>query len=284
MQDTSESELSAQDEAVLKRLKAIMKLEYANVLADMIARCFFADRTVCKNVLRIVTGNNKLTLVFSKTQYDVAINGLNKHVTFDLFAIDSDGNRYDLEFQRDPRGATIARVREYRTMMHNLEWSQGRDPTTTKDYVIFFCERDPRHQGQLVYVDDFDHQYIDPAKTFDHDIFVNCAYCDDSDNSLLAMLVHDLNCSDAADMKLPFMAARMRWLKETPQGQREMDEELHKFIEEVQAEERAKSLAEKIDSAKQMLLDGLSLKKVASYARLPLSEVESLRVHLQTNS
>lgn len=80
------------------------------------------------------------------------------------------------------------------------------------------------------------------------------------------------------------MTARIRWLKGTPQGQREIDEELRRFIEEVQAEERAKSLAEKIDSAKQMLLDGLSLKKVASYARLPLSEVESLRVHLQTNS
>lgn len=72
-----------------------------------------------------------------------------------------------------------------------------------------------------------------------------------------------------------------------------MDRELRKMLKEArekgrakgQAEERAKALADKIDAAKQLLLDGsISLEKIALFAGLPMSTVESLRTELQNNS
>lgn len=72
-----------------------------------------------------------------------------------------------------------------------------------------------------------------------------------------------------------------------------MDRELRKMLKEKRekgeqkgrAEERAKALADKIDAAKQLLLDGsISLEKIALFAGLPMSTVESLRTELQNNS
>ena len=90
-------------------------------------------------------------------------------------------------------------------------------------------------------------------------------------NADIRKLMHDFNCTDAADMNFKLLADRTRYLKENPKGVSEMC----KVIEDMRKEER---IEERIEIAKNMLLDGmLSLEKIAEYARLSLDEVRKLQ-------
>lgn len=103
-----------------------------------------------------------------------------------------------------------------------------------------------------------------PFADGEHILYVNGEYRGDSD---IGKLMHDFNCTDAADMNFKLLADRTRYLKENPKGVSEMC----KVIEDMRREER-------MEIAKNMLLDGvLPLEKIAEYARLSLEEVRKLQ-------
>ena len=86
-------------------------------------------------------------------------------------------------------------------------------------------------------------------------------------DSAIGKLMHDFNCTQAADMNFELMAERTRYLKENPKGVQEMC----KMMEDM----RKESLKE---VAKRMLADGmLTLEKIAEYVGLPLDEVKKLK-------
>ena len=71
--------------------------------------------------------------------------------------------------------------------------------------------------------------------------------------------------------------ARVREMNRIYAGQTvKYKEGLEKGREEGKAEERAKAKAEKIESAKKMLQDGLSVEVVSKYSGLSFEEVEKL--------
>jgi len=93
---------------------------------------------------------------------------------------------------------------------------------------------------------------------------VNGEYRGDSD---IGKLMHDFNCTDAADMNFKLLADRTRYLKENPKGVSEMC----KVMEDM----RKESL---IEVAKKLLSDGtLTLEKIAECVGLSLDEVKRLQ-------
>ena len=98
----------------------------------------------------------------------------------------------------------------------------------------------------------------------EHILYVNGEYRGESN---IGKLMHDFNCTQAADMNFELMAERTRYLKENPKGVQEMC----KMMEDM----RKESLKE---VAKRMLADGmLTLEKIADYVGLPLDEVKNLK-------
>ena len=93
---------------------------------------------------------------------------------------------------------------------------------------------------------------------------MNGEYRGDSD---IGKLMHDFNCTDAADMNFKLLADRTRYLKENPKGVSEMC----KVMEDM----RKESL---IEVAKKLLSDGtLTLEKIAECVGLSLDEVKRLQ-------
>ena len=98
-----------------------------------------------------------------------------------------------------------------------------------------------------------------PFADGEHILYVNGEYRDDSD---IGKLMHDFNCTDAADMNFKLLADRTRYLKENPKGVNEMC----KVIEDMRREER-------IEVALRMLEAGkYALDEIANISDLPLQD------------
>lgn len=65
----------------------------------------------------------------------------------------------------------------------------------------------------------YDDSYKDFLKEKLHIVYVNGEYRGDS---AIGKLMHDFNCTNADDMNYDLMAERTRYLKENPEGVREM--------------------------------------------------------------
>ena len=111
-----------------------------------------------------------------------------------------------------------------------------------------------------------------PFADGEHILYVNGEYRGDSD---IGRLMHDFNCTDAADMNFKLLADRTRYLKEHPKGVSEMC----KVIEDMVREEREDARMESMKTAAlRMLADGtLALEKIAEYVGLPLDDVKKLQ-------
>ncbi|MCI8783566.1 MAG: hypothetical protein HFG84_09130, partial [Dorea sp.] len=98
----------------------------------------------------------------------------------------------------------------------------------------------------------------------EHILYVNGEYRGESD---IGKLMHDFNCTQAADMNFELMANRTRYLKENPKGVSEMC----KIMEDM----RSESLKE---VALRMLSAGkYALEEIANISGLSLDEVKKLK-------
>ena len=87
--------------------------------------------------------------------------------------------------------------------------------------------------------------------------------------------MHDFHCKQASQMYSPVLAARVRELKETPEGGDSMCEEMEKIYSEGQAEGRAEGRAEgQRNMALSLAKMGISSKKIAKAAGVSVETVE----------
>ena len=105
-----------------------------------------------------------------------------------------------------------------------------------------------------------------------HILYVNGAFRDI--NHPVGRLMHDFNCTNAADMFSELLAAEVRYLKEDERGRTSMC----KLLEEMRDEAAEKATyAKAIETARSMLADGfLSYEKIAQYSGLSLDEIKEL--------
>ncbi len=138
-------------------------------------------------------------------------------------------------------------------------------------YVIFITENDVRGKGFPIYpIERMDMVSGEPFDDGEHIIFINGAYQKDSDNSDLAMLIHDFNCNNADDMHFDLMAERTRYYKENPKGVSDMCKILEEMCEEV-------SVREKIQIAINLLsLGRISKEDIAKSTGLSLDKINEL--------
>lgn len=82
-------------------------------------------------------------------------------------------------------------------------------------------------------------------------LYVNGEYCGDSE---IGKLMHDFNCTDADDMNFALMAERTRYLKENPEGVKEMckamEDMRNNACEEGKVEERLTSIRNLMETMK----------------------------------
>ena len=250
-----------------KRQEDLQRLRDLRPIDDDFMRCLFKDNIpLAEFVLRIITDKQDLIITDCETQKDMKRLAGAHSICLDAYGTDADGKRYDLEIQRQEKGADPHRARYHSSVMDVENLRSGQEFRELPDtYTIFITEKDFYGKGMPIYpIERINLATDKPFEDGEHILYVNGKYRGDSD---IGKLMHDFNCSSADDMNFELMAERTRYLKENPKGV----EEMCKVMEDM----RNESLKE---VAKRMLSDGmLTLEKISEYVGLPLEEVNKLK-------
>ena len=135
----------------------------------------------------------------------------------DIYAKDTAGKRYNIEVQREDKGAGAKRARynssilDVNSLLAGEEW--GCLPET---YVIFITENDVLGGNEAIYhvervIKETGNDFFDGA----HILYVNGAYRDDSP---IGKLMHDFSCKNPDDMYFKILADKTRYYKEDAKG------------------------------------------------------------------
>ncbi len=257
----------AMNEVEQKRQQDLERLRRLRPIDDDFMRCMFKDNVpLAQLVLRIITDKPDLVITECQTQKDMKRLAGARSICLDAYGTDAAGKKYDLEIQREDKGADPHRARYHSSVMDVENLDAGQDFDQLPDtYTIFITEKDFYGIGKPIYR--IERMNLDTGKSFkdgEHILYVNGEYRGSSD---IGKLMHDFNCTDADDMNFELMAERTRYLKENPEGVGQMC----KVIEDM----RKESLAE---VAIRMLKAGkYALEEIAAISGLSLDEVKKLQ-------
>lgn len=201
-----------------------------------------------------------------QTQKDMKRLAGARSICLDAYGTDSTGKKYDLEIQRQDKGADPHRARYHSSVMDVENLDAGQEFSELPEtYTIFIIEKDFYGKGIPVYpIERINTATGKPFNDGEHILYVNGEYRSDSD---FGKLMHDFNCTNADDMNFKLIADRTRYLKENPKGVNEMC----KVIEDMR-NESLREVALRMLDAKKYELD-----EIATISGLSLDEVKKLQ-------
>lgn len=227
----------------------LQRLRRFRPIDDTFMRGLFKENLpLAQFVLRIITGKPDLVLTTCETQADMKRVTGARSICLDAYATDSTGKKYDIEVQRADNGADPHRARYHSSVMDVENLDEKQDYKELPDtYVIFITEKDYYKAGEPVYwIQNMNRTLNRPFDDGTHILYVNGEYRGDSD---IGRLMHDFNCTDAADMNFPILAEKTRYLKENPRGVSEMCKAMEDLRDESIKEgeaRKAQSMAQKL--------------------------------------
>ena len=261
----------------------LQRLRELRPIDDDFMRCMFKDNIpLAELVLRIITDKQDLTITGCETQKDMKRLAGARSICLDAYGTDSVGKRYDLEIQRQEKGADPHRARYHSSVLDVENLHSGQEFRELPDtYTIFIIEKDFYEEGEPVYP--IERINLATGKSFEdgeHILYVNGEYRGESN---LGKLMHDFNCTQASDMNFELMADRTRYLKENPKGVSEMcrimEDMRNESLKEGMKEGMKKGIKEGMkETALRMLAAGkYALEEIANISGLSLEEINQLK-------
>ena len=257
----------------LQRLRGLWPID------DDFMRCLFKDNIpLAELVLRIITEKPDLIITDCETQKDMKRLVGARSVCLDAYGTDSTGKKYDLEVQRQDRGADPHRARYHASVMDIENLHSGQEFKELPDtYIIFILEKDFYGQGKAVYpIERINLATGNAFEDGEHILYVNGEYRGDSD---IGKLMHDFNCMRADDMNFELMAERTRYLKENPKGVQEMCKIMEDMRNESLKEGIKKGIKEGMKETALRMLDAgkYALEEIVNISGLSLEEINQLK-------
>lgn len=253
----------------------LQRLRDLRPIDDDFMRCLFKDNIpLAEFVLRIITDKPDLVITGCETQKDMKRLAGARSICLDAYGTDSAGKRYDLEVQRQDKGADPHRARYHSSVMDIENLHSGQEFKELPDtYTIFIIEKDFYGKGKPIYP--IERINLVTGKSFEdgeYILYVNGEYRGESD---LGKLMHDFNCTKADDMNFKLMADRTRYLKENPKGVSEMCQ----IMEDMRNESLKQGMKQGMkEAALRMLAAGkYALEEIANISGLSLDEVKKLK-------
>ncbi len=213
---------------------------------DLMRELFRDNLELAQFVLRIILDKPDLVLISQETQYDMKRLLGARSLCLDVFAVDSDGKKYDIEVQRADKGASPKRARYHSSAM-DIEFLNAGDDFTSLPitYTIFITENDLFNANEPVYrIERINTTINRPFNDDEHILYVNGAYVGDSD---IGKLMHDFRCSSADDMNFNMLADRTRYYKEHEEGVSSMCKIVEDRVDKVRAESFARGIEQGIE-------------------------------------
>lgn len=251
-----------------KNEEYLHRIQNLRLIDDNFMTKVFEDKECSEFLLQVILDRDDLTIREVHSQY-----GLNniqgRSARLDILAVDEQNKAYNIEIQRNDRGAEVRRARYNSGLMDaNITEPGDRYDQLYETYVIFITENDILKAGLPIYhiertIQETGMPFGDGA----HIIYVNSQIKDDTK---LGRLMQDFTCTNPDDMNYLVLAQRVRYFKEDTKGVATMC----RAFEEVREEgERRKA----IEAAKRLLLGGkLSYEEIADAMGLSVEEVKAL--------
>ena len=241
-----------------KHEEYLHRIQNLRLIDDNFMTKVFEDKECSEFLLQVILDRDDLTIREVHSQY-----GLNN------LAVDEQNKAYNIEIQRNDRGAEVRRARYNSGLMDaNITEPGDRYDQLYETYVIFITENDILKAGLPIYhiertIQETGMPFGDGA----HIIYVNSQIKDDTK---LGRLMQDFTCTNPDDMNYPVLAQRVRYFKEDTKGVATMC----RAFEEVREEGMR---ANALEAAKRLLLGGkLSYEEIAEAQGLTVEEVKAL--------
>ena len=255
-----------------KHKEDLQRIRGFRLLDDDFMNKVFEDKACAEFLLRIILNRNDLTVQQVRSQYDIK-NLQGRSVRLDILAVDKAGRVYNIEIQRNDKGAGAKRARYNSSLIDANVTEPGEDyERLNETFVIFITENDVLGAGLSIY--HIDRVIKETGAAFGdeaHIIYVNSQIKDETE---LGKLMHDFSCTDAKDMNYDILAERVRYFKEDEKGV----ETMCKVMEDMRNQAALEAaLEEKRAIARKMIMTGkLSHDEVAQCSGLSVEEVEKL--------
>lgn len=233
-------------------------------------------------LLRIILNNDKIKVIKAVTQQK--LKNLSGHdLQLDILAQEENGRLFNVEVQNRSSGAAARRARYHLSLLDAHSLPKGEVYQRLPDnYVIFITQYDVLKGGLPIYhisrkIEENNAAFADGS----HIIYVNNKI---KDNTPLGRLMHDFSCSNPDDMYYPGLAEKARYFKETEKGLTNMGDVFEKLLAKREkeaamkaAEKAAKEAqANKVELAKGLLADGMSIEFTVRHSKLSEAEVREL--------
>lgn len=248
--------------------KVLERIRGLRLMDDEFMTKVFEDKDCAQLLLRIILNRYDLTVLRVSVQRGIK-NLQGRSICLDIYAQDTDGRMYNVEVQRNDKGAGYKRAR-YNSSLIDADITEPGDQYArlAETYVIFITENDIPGKGLPIY--HIDRVIRETGEIFDdksHIIYVNSQI---RDETALGRLMHDFWCTETKDMYYQVLAERAYHFKNEEEGIRNMS----RVMEEIR-DEGAKTQARL--TARKMLSDPrFSHKDIAGFTGLTLDEVEEL--------
>ncbi|MGM9603780.1 MAG: PD-(D/E)XK nuclease family transposase [Faecousia sp.] len=251
-----------------KHEEDLQRLRGFRLLDDDFMTKVFEDRTCAEFLLKIILDRDDLHVVSSSSQHAVK-NLQGRSVRLDILAVDRQNRVYNIEIQRNDKGAGVKRARYNSSLMDANVTEPGEQYNQLNEtFVIFITERDVLGDGLPIY--HIDRTIRETGKSFgdeSHIIYVNSQI---KDETALGKLMHDFSCTNAKDMYYGVLADRVHFFKEDEKGVAIMCKAMEEMRNETRKEERMIVALRMLKSRK------LSYEEIAEFAGLTVDEVKEL--------
>lgn len=255
-----------------KHEEDLQRLRGFRLLDDDFMSKVFEDTECAEILLQIILNRDDLNVKKSNSQYSIK-NLQGRSVRLDMLAVDRQNRVYNIEIQRNDKGAGVKRARYNSGVIDANVTEPGEQyEKLNETYVIFITENDVLGHGLPIY--HIDRVIKETGESFgdeSHIIYVNSQI---KDETALGKLMHDFSCTSAKDMFYEVLADRVHFFKEDEKGVAVMC----KVMEDMR-KEAAKEAARKnsIETAINLLLLGkLTYAEIAQATKLTVEEVEEL--------
>lgn len=237
---------------------------------DFMTKCFEENIEATELVLRIVLNKPDIKVLKVQTQYSMK-NIKGRSLRLDIYATDSENKKYNIEIQREDKGAGAKRARYNSSLIDSNILPAGVEvENLAETYVIFITENDVIGKNKPIYHID---RYIREAEEYfndgSHIIYVNASYKDDTE---LGKLMHDFSVVEPDDMNFKVLANATGYYKKDKEGIQAMC----KAMEDMITDDRKEAAIRMLESGK------LTNEDIAKFLGLPLDVVEELAESLQT--
>lgn len=256
--------------------KDLERLARLRLLDDDFMTKVFEDKECAEILLQIILERKDLKVLHVQVQYTVK-NLQGRSVRLDILAVDETGKIYDIEVQRDDKGAGTKRARYNSSMLDANITEPGEEfEKLPETYVIFITENDVLGGNLPIYhIDRTIQESKELFQDESHIIYVNSQITDETE---LGKLMQDFRCTSAKDMNNPVLAKRVSYFKESQEGVAVMCKEMEKMREEVR-EETTKKVREETEKKviRNMLAESYTkdqIKKILKATDEEIAEVE----------